>query len=93
MGFFIRHIGNRAHHHKRHPKVMADVSNGRGFHLYGNRIREMLTDLRQVFRAVDKGITTHHQAAHRVKIQLFNTRFGGGDQFLISLKPAGQPGN
>lgn len=66
---------------------MAHVRNGRGFHLNGHSLREVMTDFRQTNRAVDKGIAADDQATHRIEVQLVDAAFSGGNQLIIRFKP------
>jgi hypothetical protein len=47
---------------------MADVSDGGRFHFHGDRLREIMADLRQTDGAVNEGIAADDQAANGIEI-------------------------
>ena len=69
---------------------MADVGDGGRFHFHGDRLREIMADLRQTDRAVNEGIplTMRPRTALRSNALM---QLCGGHQFSSALKPAGQP--
>lgn len=89
----IGHVRDSAYHHERHVEVMADVGDSGGFHLYGDRVGEVMPDFRQPDGTVNKRVAANNKAAYRVQIQIPDAGFRGGDQLIMALNPAGQPGN
>ncbi len=68
VGLLVGHVGDSANHHEGNLKVMADVGDGGRFHFHGDRLREIMADLRQTDRAVNEGIPANDKAANGVEI-------------------------
>lgn len=93
MRLLIGHVGDGAYDNKRDVEIVADMGDCRRFHLYSNGLWEVVADFRQTNRTVDESVAANNQATYSVKIQFGNAGLSGSDQFIVSFKPAGQPGN
>lgn len=93
VGLLVGHVGDSANHHEGNLKVMADVGDGGRFHFHGDRLREVMADLRQTDRAVNEGIPANDEAANGVKCNALMQLSAAATSFSSALKPAGQPGS